>query len=248
VALRGVDAVVARHETEAATEEVSERLAPAHRVLLHHRLDLEVAPADRRVARELDGRGELRFQVPDRTRCTSCVADPRQLADAHHVTRARPHRLPCAATPGLARKHESADGFEKWRAYGRSKLANIFSSNELARRLKAAGSRVTGDALHPGNVKTELWSKIGRDNGSGIPVEEGARTSTYLATSSDVQGRSGGYCFQCEPVTTIYDEAKHADEDYVSKSAVRTEISTSREAAEAMWAVASRDIGLDPRS
>ncbi len=39
----------------------------------------------------------------------------------------------------LPREHESSDGYDQWRAYGRSKLANILLSNELARRLNAAG-------------------------------------------------------------------------------------------------------------
>jgi NAD(P)-dependent dehydrogenase (short-subunit alcohol dehydrogenase family) len=144
----------------------------------------------------------------------------------------------------LAKEHESADGFDQWRAYGRSKLANILLSNELAHRLKAAGSNVTSNALHPGNVNTALWSKIGRRNDSGIPVEEGALTSIYLATSKDVEGQSGGYYFLCQPVTTIYKEEKHGDEDYISQSRMRTEVSMSQRQSRAMWIVASKDVGL----
>jgi NAD(P)-dependent dehydrogenase (short-subunit alcohol dehydrogenase family) len=144
----------------------------------------------------------------------------------------------------LAREHESADVFSEWQAYGRSKLANILLSNELSRRLKAAGSRVTSNALHPGNVNSALWSKAGRNNDSGIPVDEGARTSIYLATSAEVDGHGGGYYFLCKPVTTIFDEDKHKDEDYITKSATRTKVSTSEDAGTAMWAVASKDVGL----
>jgi len=144
----------------------------------------------------------------------------------------------------LTSEHESAEGFDQWRAYGRSKLANILLSNELARRLETAGSTVTSNALHPGNVKTDLWSKIGRENDSGIPVQEGALTSIYLATSQEEAGRSGGYYFLCKPVTAIFDKEKYADADYITKSATRTEISTSVEAGRAMWNVASRDVGL----
>jgi NAD(P)-dependent dehydrogenase (short-subunit alcohol dehydrogenase family) len=145
----------------------------------------------------------------------------------------------------LAREHQSADDYDQWRAYGRSKLANILLSNELARRLGNAGLKVTSNALHPGNVNTGLWSKAGRSNDSGITAEEGALTSIYLATSDEVEGRSGGYYFQCKPVTTIYDDKKHKDEDYASKSAMRTAISTSESEAAALWKLASKQVGLD---
>jgi len=145
----------------------------------------------------------------------------------------------------LAREHESPDGFDQWRAYGRSKLANILLSNELARRLRASGSDVTSNALHPGNVNTALWSKAGRNNETGITAEEGARTSVYLATSKDVTGRSGDYYFQGKPVATIFNEERHKDAGYVIKSATRTKVSLSDKEATAMWAVASRDVGLD---
>jgi NAD(P)-dependent dehydrogenase (short-subunit alcohol dehydrogenase family) len=145
----------------------------------------------------------------------------------------------------LAREHESPDGFNQWRAYGRSKLGNILLSNELAWRLAAEGAPVTSNAVHPGNVNTALWSKAGKNNDSGISPSEGALTSIYLATSKEVAGSSGGYYFQCRPVTTIYNDEEHKDEDYVAKSAMRTELSTSKKAAAALWAVASEHVGLN---
>jgi NAD(P)-dependent dehydrogenase (short-subunit alcohol dehydrogenase family) len=144
----------------------------------------------------------------------------------------------------LATEHESEEGFDQWKAYGRSKLANILLSNELARRLKAAGAAVTSNTLHPGNVNTALWSKAGRNNDSGIPVEEGALTSIYLATSQDVEGHSGGYYFLCKPASTIYDDEKHRNLDYISKSAMRAEVSVSEMQGKAAWTVASKNVSL----
>jgi len=132
---------------------------------------------------------------------------------------------------------KTGDGFNQWPAYGRSRLANILLSDELARRLKATGSAVTSNALHPGNVDRTLWSKTGRSNNSAIPVDEGALTSIYLATSKEVQGHSGGYYFPCQPVTTIYNEEKHKDEDYISQSQMRTEVSISEKAGRAIAAL-----------
>ena len=46
------------------------------------------------------------------------------------------------------------------RAYGRSKLANLLFTYELARRLEGTG--VTANALHPGFVRTEFFEGNGR--------------------------------------------------------------------------------------
>ena len=46
--------------------------------------------------------------------------------------------------------------YSMFRAYARSKLANILFTRELARRLRKAGVRVTVNALHPGVVDTGL--------------------------------------------------------------------------------------------
>ncbi len=130
----------------------------------------------------------------------------------------------------LAAEHRSDADFDRWRAYGRSKLANILFSNELARRLKAEGSAVTSNALHPGLVATNLLTHAGGDKSRGVPVAEGAKTSIYLATSPEVEGLSGGYYARCE---------------LVPPGKGRTEISASEEAGRAMWAATCRELGLD---
>ena len=58
-------------------------------------------------------------------------------------------------------EHQSDEAYDRWFAYGRSKLANILFSNELARRLLAAGSTLTSNALHPGLVATNLLTNAG---------------------------------------------------------------------------------------
>ncbi len=47
-------------------------------------------------------------------------------------------------------------GYSEWPAYCRSKLANLFFTFELDRRLKAAGSTCLGVACHPGYAATNL--------------------------------------------------------------------------------------------
>lgn len=101
------------------------------------------------------------------------------------------------ARPGfLTRKN----GFS---AYAASKLAMLLFTLELADRL--AGTRITANALHPGLVDTKIMS-LGKWYDSIIrlymrwksrDVEEGAKTSIYLASSKDLDGISGGYFVDC---------------------------------------------------
>ncbi len=86
-----------------------------------------------------------------------------------------------------------------WRAYARSKLANILFTYELARRLTGTG--IVTNALHPGFVATNF----GRNNRgiaatfirilqlAAISPQEGAQTIIYLASSPVVKGVTGQY-------------------------------------------------------
>lgn len=79
--------------------------------------------------------------------------------------------------------------FGAYEAYSRSKLANVLFTYELARRLEGTG--VTANCLHPGVIATKLL-RAGFSF-SGAPVENGASTIVYLATSPEVEKVSGGY-------------------------------------------------------
>ena len=97
--------------------------------------------------------------------------------------------------------------YSSWRAYSQSKLANIYFTYELARRLQ--GSGVTANCLHPGFVA----SRFGDDNGGwigfvlgaaksllAISEEDGAKTSVFLASAPEVQGVSGKYFDKCAAI------------------------------------------------
>ncbi len=89
--------------------------------------------------------------------------------------------------------------YSSWKAYSRSKLCNILFTRELARRLEGTG--VTANCLHPGFVASrfadEAGGVIGRFAWIGklfaISPEQGADTIVWLASSAEVEGRSGGY-------------------------------------------------------
>ena len=57
-------------------------------------------------------------------------------------------------------------GYNRFRAYGQSKLANLLFTSELQRRLEAKGSKVRVLAAHPGMSRTELGqSRDGKQPG-----------------------------------------------------------------------------------
>jgi retinol dehydrogenase-14 len=106
------------------------------------------------------------------------------------------------ATVDFANLHFEKGGYSIMNAYGRSKLAQILFTRELARRLE--GSGVTVNALHPGAVATGIWRKATLPWYVRAPIEvaktlfmltpaQGADRILYLATSPDIEGQTGGY-------------------------------------------------------
>jgi len=101
---------------------------------------------------------------------------------------------------------QSTHSYGGMQVYSKSKLANIYFTTELARRLEGTG--VTVNCLHPGTVATGY----GRDgDASGVlafglkvikpfilSAAQGARTSVYLASSPDVAGVTGQYFVKCK--------------------------------------------------
>jgi NAD(P)-dependent dehydrogenase (short-subunit alcohol dehydrogenase family) len=104
---------------------------------------------------------------------------------------------------------ESHHRYSGFAVYGRSKLANLLFTYELARRLD--GSGITANALHPGLVATNFATNNGwltrfitrvLLHRVALTPEEGARTSIYLATSPEVAHVSGCYFVQEQPAAS----------------------------------------------
>jgi NAD(P)-dependent dehydrogenase (short-subunit alcohol dehydrogenase family) len=98
-------------------------------------------------------------------------------------------------------------------AYGRSKLANIYFTTELARRLSGTG--VTVNCLHPGLVATG-FARHGDVKGLLaigmvlvrpflLSARRGAHTSVYLASSPGVADITGQYFVRrtARPLTSV---------------------------------------------
>ena len=127
--------------------------------------------------------------------------------------------------------------YRQMEVYGRSKLANILFTTELAKRL--GGTGVTANSLHPGSVATG-YARDGDTAGFlawGVKVyapfsltpEQGARTSVYLSSSPEVEGVTGRYFVKCKekaPSANARDEAAAArlwdvSEELVERAAAR---------------------------
>jgi len=118
--------------------------------------------------------------------------------------------------------------FFSYRVYGRSKLANIYFTKSLAKRLE--GSGVTVNAVHPGSVAT----RFARDGDTSFVTaattfvarpfsrtpEEGARTQVHVASAPELADVSGAY----------FTNSKQADKRL-------SRVARSDEAAERLWTV-----------
>jgi NAD(P)-dependent dehydrogenase (short-subunit alcohol dehydrogenase family) len=114
---------------------------------------------------------------------------------------------------------QSAQSYSGFNVYGRSKLANILYTRELARRW--AGTGVTANSLHPGFVATRFGDESGGMLSFGVRVaknfaispEKGAETIVYLASSDEVANISGKYFYKCRVATPT----KEAQDDEAAK-------------------------------
>jgi NAD(P)-dependent dehydrogenase (short-subunit alcohol dehydrogenase family) len=122
--------------------------------------------------------------------------------------------------------------YRMFKAYGQSKLANILFASELSRRLD--GSGIASNSLHPGVVRTNWGRSSNALLGTAIKIakvfminaEQGARTSIYLASSSEVLNITGKYFKDCREALP---SAEALDE--------RT--------ADKLWRLSAEMVGLD---
>ena len=107
---------------------------------------------------------------------------------------------------------QSKRRYRAFPVYGKSKLANIMFTYELAERLHDTG--VTANCMHPGSVNTDFGKG---ERGVSMLLfrafkpfmrspEKGADTLVYLAVSPDVEGITGRYFIDRE-VTNSSEES-----------------------------------------
>lgn len=111
------------------------------------------------------------------------------------------------AVSSLAHKRGSIDfsdlnsegRYRRWNAYGQSKIANLYYTVELSKRLQARGEDITAVAAHPGLASTRLFANTGGPRPAtdlmagfvrllGQSETAGALPILYAATAGDVKG------------------------------------------------------------
>jgi len=80
---------------------------------------------------------------------------------------------------------QSARSYQKWRAYGQSKLANILFALELHRRADEAGVDMRSIAVHPGYAATNLQSVGPQMSGSRVGVTMMSLVNRVLAQPAE---------------------------------------------------------------
>ena len=122
-------------------------------------------------------------------------------------------------------------GYSGWKAYARSKLANLLFTYELARRLE--GSGVTANALHPGVVATGFgrndpgWLRLAVRLLSPflLDVRRGAATTLHVAAAPELERVTGRYFAK-------------------SRETASSPASHDREAQRRLWEASERLTGL----
>lgn len=91
---------------------------------------------------------------------------------------------------------QSTRKYKMFAAYGRSKLACVMATYDLAERWQALG--ITVNCLHPGVIDTNLGGMPGFIKKLLPKPDKGARTSLYLATAPEVADVTGQYFSGCK--------------------------------------------------
>ena len=98
-------------------------------------------------------------------------------------------------------------GYNRFAAYGHSKLCTLLFTRALAEKLRARGSRVTVNAVHPGIVATDIVVNRTNDRFRWVASlmkvlfmtsDEGAKTSVFLACEPALDRVSGEYFYRCK--------------------------------------------------
>lgn len=127
--------------------------------------------------------------------------------------------------------------YKKMRAYGDSKIANIYFTYELQRNLEKAGSKTIAVASHPGWTETELQRHVGIVNflnrffSQGIDM--GALPTLYAAIAPDVKG--GDY----------YGPAGWQEMRGYPKKVEPNKLSQDKDVAQKLWRVSEELTGIE---
>jgi NAD(P)-dependent dehydrogenase (short-subunit alcohol dehydrogenase family) len=142
-------------------------------------------------------------------------------------------------------------GYDKWDAYGQAKTANSLFAVQLDALGQGAGVRAF--AVHPGGIFTPLQRHLAQEemvaagwlDADGNPddrfktPEQGAATSTWAATSPQLEGMGGVYCENCDIAPPTVPDSPTARIEGVDPHAI------DPESAARLWTVSAELTGVD---
>jgi len=126
--------------------------------------------------------------------------------------------------------------YKKWKAYGDSKIANLYFTFSLQKRLEKKNSHVIAAAAHPGYTATKLqrhmgvFSALNHVFAQTIPM--GALPTLYAATGPDVKG---GHFFGPSGFMEMKGYPKRVDSNTLSRNP---------ELAEKLWKTSEMITGV----
>jgi NAD(P)-dependent dehydrogenase (short-subunit alcohol dehydrogenase family) len=143
-------------------------------------------------------------------------------------------------------------GYDKWAAYGQAKTANSLFAVQLDALGQDAGVRAF--AAHPGGILTPLQRHLTREemmdmgwidaDGNQLETrfktpEQGASTSTWAATSPQLDGLGGVYCEDADIAAPTDVRGEDARTRGVDHHAI------DRDTAARLWTVSAELTGVD---
>ncbi|MET0987161.1 MAG: hypothetical protein ABW034_17335, partial [Steroidobacteraceae bacterium] len=138
--------------------------------------------------------------------------------------------------------------YDKWKAYGQAKTANILFAVEFERRFGALG--VNAYAVHPGAIQTELGRYLTEEDRARIEqmrqraaaasptpwksIPQGAASTVWAATAPELTGRGGLYIEDCHIGV----------ERQAGLEAGYAQYARNPDAARRLWELSERLVGL----
>jgi NAD(P)-dependent dehydrogenase (short-subunit alcohol dehydrogenase family) len=137
-------------------------------------------------------------------------------------------------------------GYRKWPAYGRSKLANLLFTRELARRLHDRAAATIAAAAHPGYAATNLQSVGARMEDSGWKERIFDIGNRLLAQSAEMGALPSLFA---ATAATVTNGAYYGPDGWLEQSGYPRQVTPSRRArrdedARRLWEVSVEDTGV----
>ena len=142
--------------------------------------------------------------------------------------------------------------YEKWQAYGQSKIANIYMGNSITRRYGA--QNLCGLSVHPGGIVTELGRHLSEEDyklfGDSAQQEkmfttmfkspeQGAATQVWAAVSPHFEGPENNGRYLAD-----VGESGPMPEDAAVGEAGYTKLAYNEEGEEKLWKISCEMVGV----